>query len=368
MAFKRVLDPARVRLSKSFLLSDLMGNNSVYSKGLANVFEVRGNEEDDPRIINAKALCHEALEPLLAKYGPMSISYSYISPELSEKIVGYMDPKKPSHHRFDLGAAADICCHDWVGGKYPTIDDLYLPDSALGSPIALAHAIDQMEIPFSRLITYSESMYLCIAVSAEEVKQGRPRKSMYENKFEGRPKVKPKYTQLCNATARRKHFQSLQEGGLEHDWRGGGYPSSHGGGKRQYQHRRVSRYSMVSDWLYDGYSVREGTKNIPCLHLGAVQDSFAACGLVFDWLLEDWGVPRISIVSAYISHLNPNFDPANDWRNFEITFTVAAPEHFVFCSKSPAGVNLSEKDGFVEVHLDVNEVLNSEWTNQKEKI
>src|SRR5215208_2591669 len=139
MAFKKIVDPATVRLSKNFLLSDFMGSHSVYSRGYANTFEVRGGVDNDLRIRNLRALCVMVLEPILANWGPISISYGVISPDLSRKIVYYMDPGVPSYHRADKGAACDFVSHCWVAGEFKTIDDLYLPDSARGSPIALAH-------------------------------------------------------------------------------------------------------------------------------------------------------------------------------------------------------------------------------------
>jgi hypothetical protein len=371
VVFKKIVDPTRVRLSPHFLLSDFMGSHSVYAKGFANIFDMNGA---DNRIPNLQALCEHALEPLLEKYGPMSISYGVISPSLSRKIVTYMDPDQPSHHRADKGAACDFVSHRWVAGEFPTIDDLYLPESARGSPIALAHTIDQMDVPYSRLITYSESPYLCIAVSAEEVAQGHPRKAFYENKFNGVPKAKPQYTQLSNATARRKHLQKLQEHGLEHDWRGGGFPSVHGGGKRQYQHMRVSRYSMVSDFLFHTESVREGEKNIPCMHLDSVQDAFAASGLVYDWLLDNLGLPRLSITKAYVSHVNPfNNDQGDDWRRNSIRFSASIHEaetlHFALLNPPP-GVNFNIDDGTeLTVEIDVNEVLtNPAWDTTPEEM
>ncbi|MGZ7230907.1 hypothetical protein ACXWOM_10635, partial [Streptococcus pyogenes] len=76
--------------------------------------------------------------------------YGFISPELSRKIVKYQDPDKPSHHRWDLGAAADICVHDWVQTLAPGAV------GTTGAPVhfALRHLRD---LPISRLITYSES-------------------------------------------------------------------------------------------------------------------------------------------------------------------------------------------------------------------
>lgn len=356
MAFKKPVDPTKTRLSSHFLLSDFLGNHSVYSKGYANIFDANGAGN---RIPNLQALCETALEPILENYGPLSISYGYVSPELSRKVVSYQDPDQPSHHRADLGAACDFVSHRWVAGEFPTIEDLYLPESARGSPIALMHAIDYMEIPYSRLISYSESPYICIAVSAAEVAQGKPRNAFYENRYQGKPKAKPEYIQLSTVAARRRHLRQLQELGLEHDWRGGGYPSYHNEGRRKYQHRRVSRYTVLSDWLYHKESVEVGEKNIPSLNIASVQDAFAAAGLVYDAIITSMDIPRASIVKSYVSHVNPySEDDGGDWRQPHIKFLLALPEGAPRCLVDLPGVSIYA-DEFLEVTVDVDEVLNN---------
>lgn len=350
------IDPRKYRLSPHFTLSDFLGNQSVYARGCGNNTDFT---EGDMRLENAKALCYEALEPLLAQFGPLSVSYGLISPELSKRIVTYMDPLKPSHHLWTLGAAADIICHDWIAGKYTTIQDLYLPDTAIGSPIALAHAIDYLDIPYSRLITYSESPFLCLAVSAQEVVRDQPRKAFYENRYQGQARVKPEYLQYSTQSARSRALRMLQEQGLEHDWRGGGWPSYHGGGTRQLHHTRVSKYTMVSDFLFDLQSISNGAKNVPAMNLDAVQDSFAAAGLVYDWMIKALAVPRLSIVAGYVSHTNPYFDPANDWREGTIAFCVNLPEYAVLANHQQ-GVAFVTNGSFLKVHIDVEEVLTSD--------
>lgn len=360
------VDPRLYRLSPHFVLSDFLGCHSVYARGYANPFVF--DDSAGRKIFNAMALCNEALEKILGEFGPLSISYGYISPGLSSHIVKYQDPGKPSHHRWDLGAAADVCVHKWVSGDFPAIIDLYAPKSALGSPIALAHAIDYRDVPYSRLITYSESPYICIAVSDAEVQQGRPRNAFYENRYTGRPKVKPEYIQLSNPAARRRHFQQLQEQGLEHDWRGAGYPTYHGGGFRQYQHRRVSKYTMLSDFLFDLQSISNGAKNIPSLDNDRVLDAFLAAGTVYDELIERWSIPRMSIVGGYVSHTNPYFDPDNDWRSNEITFTVVLPDAPMTASGDPIGVQIKERGDFMDIHIEVDEVLlNTERDDETEE-
>lgn len=364
------MDPRTYRLSKHFVLSDFLGCHSVYSRGYKNPFDFE-DPAADLKLANVQTLCEHGLEKVLELFGPLSIGYGYISPDLSRLIVRYQDPDKPSHHRFDLGAASDFCAHRWVAGDFPAICDLYAPESALASPIALAHGLDYQDIPYSRLITYSESPYLCLALSAKEVEAGKPRKAFYENRYQGVAKSKPEYRQYATPFARTKAFEDLQTNGLEHPWQGAGYPTYHGGGRKQYHHMRVSKYTMVSDWLFDLKSVSEGHKNIPNLMNEQIQDSFAAAGIVYDWMIQTWDVPRASIVSGYVAHSNPSFRRDNDWRNDTITFLVNPPDpeghkgheldHRAVELNlwAPAGVQFTVEDDFILAVVDVSTVLDS---------
>lgn len=356
------------RVSENFILADFLGNQSVYTKGYKN--SLVSDSASLTKMDNLQALCVHGLEPILREWGPLTVSYGYISPEVSQKIVTYMDPNKPSHHRFDLGAAADICVHRWVEPPHPRMEDLFLPNSVIGAPIALAHWIDQSGIPYSRLITYSESPYICLAVSSAEVYQQKPRKAFYENRYQGKKGGKPEYMQLSNQGARDRHFTQLQEQGLEFPWQGEGYPTYHGGGRRQYQHMRVSKYTMVSDFLLDLQSIAKGAANIPALNLDEVLDSFAAAGTVYDRIIDECKVPRASVVGGYVSHLNPYFDPENDWRTDTISITIVPPSDPDGLSDFinvyfPEGVSAVAEGTTVTIGIAVDKVLTlPDWTSQ----
>ncbi len=308
-------DPTKVRLSEHFLLSDFLGNHTVYTKGLPNLLS-----QDDPdlplKMANAKALCKHFLEPFLEQAGPLSISYGYITPLLSNKIVTYQDPRKPSHHRWDLGAACDVVSHEWV--NYDPDDNG--PDSA---PITLAHEINGAGYPYSRILTYSESPYLCVAVSAAEIQANQPRKAFYENRYVGRKE--PDYKSHASEVARDKALALLKKDGLPHGWRGQGYPSHHGGGRRQYHHIRVSKYTMLSDWLFDLQSVANGAKNIPNVQDQELMDSFYKAGDLYDDIVTSTGCNRFSIISGFVHGNNPYSRADNNWHNGQGYFTIAVP-------------------------------------------
>lgn len=314
-----ILDPTATRLSPHFLLSDFMGCASVYSRGLANVFDKHPGI--DSRLSNAKALCEQVLEPLLALSGSFSISYGFISPEVSREIVTYQNPDIRSHHRWDLGAAADICIHRHV---LQSIAKDARNDT--GAPIAFA--LEHMqEMPLSRLITYSESPYMCVAVSAQEVEKEEPRMAWYENRYTGKPKTKPDYRKYASEAARQRAYQRLDADGLDHPWVGKGYPTYHGGGRKQLQHIRTSKNTMAIDWLFDAEWVETGRKNLPALNNELVAEAFQLAGETYDQMLDLSGLPRLSIVSAYTSHQTKGYIKGRDWRGDVIEFEVAPPEY-----------------------------------------
>jgi len=274
------------RLSEHFLLSDFMGCNSVYVKGHKNVFF----DPDGTRLEEGKYLCDTLLEPILADFGPFSVSYGYISPALSEQIVSYQDPKMPSYHRWDKGAAADICVHSWVRRN---------------APVFLAHKIDE-KYGYSRLITYSESPFLCVSTQMSE--GDRPRKAFYENRYTGKAKAKPLFVKKSSVLSRRIAEGEKLE--LGHDWRGAGYPTYHGGGIRQAQHVRTSRFTVLSDFLYSEHAIRTGVPNMPGPRIS--EELFAQAGEVYDHLLVTLGIPRVSIVRGFESFRFNDY-PAFSW-------------------------------------------------------
>lgn len=292
MAFK--LDPTLVRLSPHFLLSDFMGSHSIYTRGLKNHFI----DPSGSKFKEGKHLCESLLEPLLDMYGPASVAYGYISPEVSVDTVSYQDPTRPSYHRWDKGAAADLCFHH-------AITEL--------SPVALAHDID-LDMDYSRMITYSESPFLCLSTQLDEGHKAR--KAFYENRYQGVKGGKPLFVKKsATSVGRAKQAAELD---LPHGWEGAGYPTYHGGGRKQFQHHRISDFSVLSDYLYSTRAITEGIPNVPNMH--KVADLFEQAGRVYDSLLTELDIPRLSIVRAFESH-RVNTDPRYSWReHFAIDF------------------------------------------------
>lgn len=105
------------------------------------------------------------------------------------------------------------------------------------------------------------------------------------------------------------------------------------------------------------------------MQLDSVQDAFAAAGIVYDWMVDQSDAKRLSIVSGYVSHTNPNFRRDNDWRSGTITFSVNYPEDDEEKDRAmwlnlfaPPGAQFTYEDGFVLAVVEVDTVLTSkEW-------
>lgn len=296
-----VIDPTTVRLSNSFLLSDFMGCDSVYRQGYANEF----TEQDLPKL-NEGFLLAQTLEHLQQKLGPCSISYGYISPELSRKIVKYQSPDKPSYHRWDFGAAADACFH-----------------SQSIAPIRTAFEIDSL-VDYSRMITYAESSQICVATRVSEFAT-KPRRAFYENRYVGQRT--PKHIKYSfNKATREKQKQAHT---LEFDWRGGGHPSYHGKGLLQLQHMRAGKYSLWSDFLYYAPYVGEGVANsplsLPPSRYRAIEEGMTKAGALIEQLVSDFD-SRFSVVRGLVLK-----DNSSNWEDEGVSLVVVPPAS-VSCS------------------------------------
>lgn len=273
--------PTQVRMSEHFLLSDLMGCNSIYAKGHRNLFDLH----DTSKMREGRTLAESLLEPLVDR-SRLSVTYGYISPELSRQIVKYQDPDKPSYHRWDAGAACDVVLHQYVAASVPAI--------------YAACWIDE-NLPTSRTITYSESNCICVSTRHAEVQSDKPRRALYENRYQGPDAAKPLYINYSNNERRRTEQKAeIGEGLKAHGWKGAGYPTYHGGGTMQTQHRRTSKYTLLSDFLMSETAMTEGHPNMPVL-TRRMMSRFHRAGLVYDALIEATRARRFSIIQAYQS-------------------------------------------------------------------
>jgi hypothetical protein len=186
----------------------------------------------------------------------------------------------------------------------------------------LAHKIDREGPPYSRMITYSESPYICIASKVSETQSRRPRQAFYENRFMGKQRTKPLFVTMSKDMVKRRE-QRLSPPGV--NWRGAGYPTYHGGGIQQVQHTRTSRFTMLSDWLMNIDSLRNGTRNQPTPSR-EVLDQFRYVGAYYDGLLRALDTARLSITQGWAGpHLRLKEFADFHWTDKRFAFVVALP-------------------------------------------
>ncbi len=298
------IDPTKYRLSDSFLLSDFMGCDSVYRRGYQNRISRTARDE----LRKGEALA-EALDLLQDNMGPCRTIYGYISPSLSTKIVKYQDPAKPSHHRWGLGAAADVRFSQEMNDS----------DGYLGSPVSIAHQIDDLT-PYSRLITYSESEYLCLAINPDET---TPLRSFYENRYIP-GKTKPQFIRGSATPDTRKAQKAESEVYIEENgWKGQGWPRYHGGGRKQYEHEMLGSDFSILDFLYCRDSVHQGKHNRPpSATAGGYDTGWVHCAQMAASVVSRAQriiETHVSITSAY-----DRYTPMHQWKN-RFTLELALP-------------------------------------------
>lgn len=276
------IDPTTVRLSNNIMLSDLMGCSSVYRRGITN--RMTDSAEDTEKLREAYHLA-ETMDAVIQLVGPVSFTYGYISPHLSRQIVTYQDATRPSYHRWDAGAALDFRIY----GEY----EHCVPKA----PIDIARAVEQAGIPYSRMITYSESPVICFGTKVKE-KLREPRRALYENRYvEG--ERKPTYLSYPQSRERRIDLLNLSVAAVsKKGWVGQGHPSYHLHGVRQLEHEQTSQYTVLSDFLYHARAVNGGKR-----HRGGIEVDYdmlrtiCAAGSAVDTLVREIKQP-ISILRA----------------------------------------------------------------------
>ena len=106
---------ARVRLSKNFILRDFLFSTESAARGFTNY-----PEDPDMVIRSGKALCEKILEPILARWGRVWITFAYMSREGIEHGLSeakrQANPRSSDPHMWDRKS--------WGDGIYSRIDIL----------------------------------------------------------------------------------------------------------------------------------------------------------------------------------------------------------------------------------------------------
>jgi len=280
--------PAFGAIGRHFFLYDFLFNDSVIRRVRTSNLSARNN----PAVNLQMRTMGRFSDLLYDLFGHCSVTYGLISPELSEKIVRWKNPKLPSLHRWDDGSAADFVFHEQYGWR---ISRDYRPLSAAipglarrsppvtGTPARIMQALNSHADRIERAITYSESEAICIATPKEG---SHARKKMYLNVYQGRQREKPLYlsgqlgseraaTLIGEAQLHEGSIGVKEEGWRGQGWRGQGWPSYHGRGKRQIQHIRLHPLVLLSD-LVRHPEILSGKPSFPSANAKAVHNLRAA--------------------------------------------------------------------------------------------
>jgi hypothetical protein len=332
-----LIDPCLTRLGDNFVLSDFLHNDSVIRKGDANIVPMSVLDAGD--VVAAHIIkMGEYANLLVSQLGPCSISYGYISHEQSMRRVKWKNPALPSYHRWDDGAAADFLFHDQVHGNEWD-----------GSPYSTAIAIVKAVADgpsFSRLITYGESPWICVATGIDDDKAQR--QAMYWNVYEGFAGAKPRYISFTKNDVRmvesgieneNMKIYNVKETVSKHGWVGAGHPTSHGGGIRQAHHIRMGKWLMLSDVLRSPANITLGQgRPTHCRpprkqsDINVLKKKVKVLDRCLDRYYGDYwgndGATRVSILSGYKGTVVPHeadYTKELDWddRNAEFILSVA---------------------------------------------
>lgn len=292
-------DPTKIRLSDTFLLSDFIRADTLFRRKGYGIDVVNF----DGIVKRNGTLLAETLEEMQELFGPISISYGFITNEYSLKTVRWKAPHLPSYHKWDDGASADVCFFDRLSSSKP--------------PIYTAHDIDS-EFNYSRLITYAESPYICVGVNALEHDSGSHRLAFYENRYVHKCD-KPVHIKYPNFN--RGQFKSSVRNEIDYkNWAGNGYPTMHSLKIRQFQHVRLSKYHTLIDFLYMPEKVAYGIPNAP------INSNIIERKLVINTLKE--AAKALDRVVIYLKHKTSIVRSFNtedkDW-NRRYSFTIIPP-------------------------------------------
>lgn len=324
------LDPTRICFS-DMLLSEFVGNHSVYYYGYPNPVQsdvwssVSTVYNGWTRLAQTLLAMRNTLsESTEIPCNEFSISYGWIHPRLSERIVKWKNPTHPSYHRWDEGAAADINFHHTTFGPYYYGRDLDHGGAGAWTSLSPLGVATRLNCPsgqfpqLDRTITYSESPYICLGV-APGGRHGRGK--WYENRFTGVCGDKPHF--ITHNTGISRPVDGWQPPPLEGDWRGCGHPTYHLYGKVQYQHIRTSLYTMVSDWLYNRDKVHFGHANrmpTSSVRYDYIKNMMHYAGRAYDVLQALAAVHLPIIEGINLEGRTSNWEATDRW-----SFVVACP-------------------------------------------
>lgn len=284
---------ADIRLSERFSMLDFMHCNAVYNSGQ------KFTPDSVPESVReyGSMLCQTFLEPIVDRFGPISISAGWLPRDLSGGRV------TPHFWNEEWGAAADIVIHDLANNDIP--------------PIKIIDMLAQ-ELDFDRMISYAGSEFICVAV-----RRTRNRRIIYENVRlpSPGPGLVAKPEVLTWTESKRNKADNWPP--ERPDWRRvEGEPIYHSRRTLRAQHIRVSHYFTALDFCRDEDAMASGRSWVPERFADSVMDVLRAAGDILDPLAEKHGF--VSILRG------PSYATQGDYKvvgpNRAITLTFRLPE------------------------------------------
>ncbi|WP_310482177.1 hypothetical protein, partial [Chamaesiphon sp. VAR_48_metabat_403] len=105
------LRPQSIRVGRNFMLSDFLYSEAAAKKGIANVPPT----PDGMEVASIRGLCEHILDPVVDRFGAISITYGYVSDALQKATYPAWKPSihncKPCNGAY-LGAACDFQPHN----------------------------------------------------------------------------------------------------------------------------------------------------------------------------------------------------------------------------------------------------------------
>lgn len=224
------------RLSDRFLLLDFLYGHGTYKN-------VNGEIDlscriDDEHLCAGKHLCKNLLEPVVKKYGPISVGEG-----LRMKGVPKETANTPHEWTRSTGAAADVVVHDWVNDKK--------------APINFLRDLSKKGIHYHRVKSYAGSEYCCVAYKTSEMDYRLNENRLDEGKKE--PGVRSLGYEEWKKLADRPLLKRK-------NWRREPYRHYHYGREVRPWHVRVSRYFVLHDFLRNEKMFSRGMATVPELN------------------------------------------------------------------------------------------------------
>lgn len=144
-------------LSAHFSASDLLHAGETWAKTMVANAPAQSSTWNSLR-----RLCEEVLEPVYARFGPLSVTYGFASPALTKRIHERIAPALDQHAGHELKRSGQpVCC------RLGQAVDFFVPGVS-SAEIAL-WVVEN--VPFDRLYFYGDDRPLHVSVGPDQSRQ-----------------------------------------------------------------------------------------------------------------------------------------------------------------------------------------------------